>query len=128
MLFALPGAHPDWDCYVATTPDAAIARSASHAVRCQVCRLVTLLKRIGASRVNLLKMDIEGSEYEVIEDMLTGDIRPSQLLVEYHYRHEFGEEDLVARTVESVASLRRAGYRVFGRLPSGMEFSMCLQP
>jgi len=131
MLFALPGLpghQPDWDCYVATTPDGDVARSAFHAVRCQVSRLVTLVQRIGASRVDLLKMDIEGSEYEVIDDMLAGEIRPRQLLVEYHYRHQFGDENILARTLESVASLRRAGYRIFARSPSGMEFSMCLEP
>jgi Methyltransferase FkbM domain len=72
-------------------------------------------------------MDIEGSEYEVITDMLAGEIRPRQLLVEYHSRHQFGE-DMVARTSESVASLRRAGYRILARSPRGVEFSMCLEP
>ena len=126
MLFALPGEHPDWDCYVATAPDADVAQSAAHAVRCQVRRLVTLVNRIGASRVDLLKMDIEGSEYDVIADMLAGEIRPRQLLVEYHYRHQFSGD--IARTSKSLASLRRAGYRIFARSPSGVDFSMCREP
>ena len=124
MLFALPGEHPEWDCYVATTPDADVAKSAAHAAHCQVRRLATLAKLIDAPRIDVLKMDIEGSEFDVIDDMLSGDIRPRQVLVEYHYRHEFSAN--LGRASNSVDALRRCGYRVFARSPRGQEISMCL--
>jgi FkbM family methyltransferase len=126
MLFALPGDHPDWDCYVATTPDAEVAKSAAHAARCQVRRLATVARLIDAPRIDVLKMDIEGSEFDVIDDMLSGDIRPRQVLVEYHYRHQFIGN--LGRTSHSLDALRRAGYRIFARSPRGQEISMCLDP
>ena len=125
MLFALPADHPDWDCYVATTPDAEVAKSAADTARCQVRRLATLAKLIDAPRIDVLKMDIEGSEFDVIDDMLSGDIRPRQVLVEYHYRWEFSAN--VGRTSKSLDALRRVGYRIFARSPRGQEISMCLE-
>jgi len=31
-------------------------------------------------------MDIEGAEYEVIDDLIASGIRPKQILVEFHHR------------------------------------------
>ena len=124
MFFALPGEHPDWDSYVATTPDTKIAQSAAHSAHCQVRRLHTLTRLIGTPRLDVLKMDIEGAEYDVITDMLAGDIRPRQLLFESHHRYHFSGN--LPRARDTVAALRRAGYRIFARSPGGLEFSMCL--
>ena len=46
--------------------------------------LATLMKREKLKRVDLLKMDIEGSEYGVIESLLAENIRVRQICVEYH--------------------------------------------
>jgi len=38
------------------------------------------------SKIDLLKMDIEGAEYSVLKDMESVNIRPKQLLIEFHHR------------------------------------------
>ena len=45
------------------------------------------MERFGHQHIDILKIDIEGSEYSVLEDMLARDDLPfDQLLVEWHYR------------------------------------------
>lgn len=52
-----------------------------HEVPC--LRLGSIVARLGHDRIDLLKMDIEGSWYEVIPDMLDAGLRPPLLQVEY---------------------------------------------
>lgn len=81
-------------------------------------RLRTFARGLGHTHIDVLKMDIEGAEYAVLEDWL-GDperIPVTQLLVEFHHRFpSVGVE----RTRTAVAALRRHGYRVFAVTPQG---------
>ena len=52
----------------------------------QVYRLETLMKMLGHSYLDLLKMDIEGSEFSVLPDILTSGIEFKQLCIETHTR------------------------------------------
>jgi FkbM family methyltransferase len=73
-------------------------------------RLGTILRDLGHDHVDLLKVDVEGSEYEVLEDLLESSIAVTQLVVEFHHRFPgVGRE----RTREAVAALRSAGFGVF---------------
>ena len=65
-------------------------------------------------------MDIEGGEYDVIDDMLQCDIPVRQLLVEFH--HHFPSIGL-AKTLRAVRALEKAGYRIFHISQRGLEFS-----
>lgn len=47
-------------------------------------RLATLMQDLGHNRIDLLKMDIEGAEYEVLDDMLRSGIQPQILCIEFH--------------------------------------------
>jgi FkbM family methyltransferase len=59
-----------------------------------VVRLGTAMERLGHSRIDVLKMDIEGAEYGVIEDLVRTQIPVGQLLVEFHHRlSAFGTGD-----------------------------------
>jgi FkbM family methyltransferase len=51
-----------------------------------VTRLSTAMKLQGHCRMDVLKMDIEGAEYAVIEEMVRERIPVKQLLVEFHHR------------------------------------------
>jgi FkbM family methyltransferase len=94
------------------------------AITIEVCTLPTLLKRIGATRIDVLKMDIEGFEYGVIEQMLDTPIRPRQLLVEFHHRmYGYGPDD----TRRSIARLNAAGYRIFYVSAGGHEYGLVHQ-
>lgn len=86
-------------------------------------RLSTIMEENGHRHLDLLKMDIEGAEYAVLADMLRSNVRPTQLVVEFHHRIlDLG----VGRTREAVRSLRTHGYRVFAVSPAGHELSFSL--
>ena len=58
----------------------------NQSVRLPVLRLSTAMKRLGHTHIDILKMDIEGAEYAVIEDIVSSEIPVNQLLVEFHHR------------------------------------------
>ncbi len=98
-----------------------LARDGVSRVELPVRRLATIRRELGHDRIDLLKMDIEGAEYGVIEDMLTAGLLPRQLLLEFH--HGMGGVP-VARTERTLDALRGVGYRVFDARDSGREFSL----
>lgn len=89
-------------------------------VTAPVYRLETIARRLGHDRIRILKMDIEGGEYEVIEDLLNCPIEVDQLLVEFH--HAYSTIPL-ARTVDSVAALESVGFECFHISERTYEFS-----
>ena len=87
--------------------------------------LQSVTTRLGHARVDLLKMDIEGAEYEVLDGMLAGAIRPEQLLVEFHHRFPtIGIE----KTAEVLGRLRDTGYRIIAISETGREVSFLYRP
>lgn len=113
--FVMRSHVPGWSSYdKSDTTD-----GAAEVVELQIRRLTTLMSQLGHTHVDVLKMDIEGSEYEVIDDLLMTDVRPSLLLIEFHYWTNPRAD--VPRTVRAIDSLRGAGYQVFARSPAGPE-------
>lgn len=89
------------------------------AITVSMHRLGSILSELGHDHLDLLKLDIEGAEYAVIEDLERSAIRPSQILVEFHHRFSgvgFG------KTRTAVATLRRLGYRLFTVASRGEEY------
>jgi FkbM family methyltransferase len=82
-------------------------------------RLATIMEELGHSTIDLLKMDIEGAEYSVLADIEQSDIRPGQILVEFHHRFRGVG---VTKTKQAIAALRRIGYALFWVSPSGEEY------
>jgi FkbM family methyltransferase len=68
--------------------------------------LVTVMRKNGDATIDLLKMDIEGFEYEIIDQFLDERIPIRQLCVEFHPWLRPG------RTYKTIAKLYRAGYRI----------------
>lgn len=98
----------------------ATKRGDSEAVSCPVYTLSTIMKMLGHEQVDLLKLDIEGSEYDVIENILHDRIPITQICVEFHHRWpQIGH----SRTDAAIDHLRIAGYKLFHVSPSGEEFS-----
>jgi FkbM family methyltransferase len=94
---------------------------AGGALRAPVQRLATIAWRLGHAHIDVLKLDIEGGEYEVLADVLAGGPPVVQLLVEFHH----GQHGIpFARTAAAIASLRRAGFRVFHVSRRGLELSL----
>ena len=88
-----------------------------------VRRLTTLMRELGHERIDVLKMDIEGAEYAVIDDLVANNIRPRQLLLEFH--HQLPGIAL-GRSEAALDSLNHVGYRVFDMQPTGRELSLIL--
>jgi FkbM family methyltransferase len=91
------------------------------AIQVPVYRLKTIMTKLGHDRIDVLKMDIEGAEYSVIDDLLYSNIRVEQILVEFHHRFKnVGRQ----QTEIAIAKLNQAGFRIFSISPSGKEYSL----
>lgn len=91
------------------------------AIPIAVKRLATIMQELGHDHVDLLKMDIEGAEYRVIDDLCRSGIRPKQILLEFHHFLP-GMDARTTRT--SLRALRKCGYRIFSVTPSGHEYGL----
>ena len=71
--------------------------------------LATLLDRAGRAECDILKLDVEGAEYSILESLTaSGQIRRArQVLVEFHHGVT---HHLLAETQEAVARMSRAGF------------------
>jgi FkbM family methyltransferase len=97
----------------------------SDVVRAPVRRLKTIASMLGHTRINLLKMDIEGAEYAVLEDILRSDVQVDQILVEFHHRWpSIG----VVQTKRAISRLRLRNYRIAHVTPNGCEYTFLLAP
>jgi FkbM family methyltransferase len=90
------------------------------AVEVTVHRLESMCKTNHHSRIDLLKMDIEGAEYDVLEDIFQSDIPIDQILVEFHHRFK---DIPIRKTKRTIAHLRENGYRIFYVSLKGREYS-----
>ncbi len=75
-----------------------------------VYRLSTIARKLGHDRIALVKMDIEGGEYDVIADLVAAPMPIGQFLVEFH--HAYATIPL-ERTVKSVEQLAALGLTCF---------------
>ncbi|MBI2513161.1 MAG: FkbM family methyltransferase [Opitutae bacterium] len=86
-----------------------------------------LMQRLGVAEIDVLKMDIEGAEYEVIDRLVTdGELRKvRQLLIEFHHwLPAFG----AAATRRALHQLRQAGFVPCWISPSGHEVLFVPRP
>lgn len=98
-----------------------VARKGSaEVVEVPVRTVRTLMAELGHDRLDLLKADIEGAEYDVIADLLAHGPHPGQLLLEFH--HHLPTIPL-SRTKQAIADLRAAGYCLFDQSEAGAEMS-----
>ncbi len=70
----------------------------------QVEPLSALMQRHGHDRIDLLKMDIEGAEGPVLEDLLASDLRPSIMCI------EFDQPEAPWSLVRRIRRILAAGY------------------
>ncbi len=89
------------------------------AISVPVKRLSTIMHELGHDRIDIFKMDIEGAEYDVIDDMWKSEILPQQILVEFHYRFPGVG---IKKAKEAINRLRSMGYNLFSVSGSNEEF------
>jgi FkbM family methyltransferase len=94
--------------------------STQNAVPVEIKTLKTIANELKHSSIDVLKMDIEGSEYEVIDSIIHSQLTIHQLLIEFHDRLF---KDGYSRTQNTVKKLNTAGYKVFAVSDSLQEIS-----
>ena len=80
-----------------------------------------ITRELDHTHIDVLKMDIEGSEYDVIDTILASPVTVDQILVEFHDR-DF--EQAEPRSREAIRKLSEKGYLVYGCSRSYEELSL----
>jgi FkbM family methyltransferase len=75
-----------------------------------VHRLSTIMEKLGHDRVDLLKIDIEGGEYDVIDNLVSGTVTIAQIMLEFH--HDYSAIP-IEKTLQAVSQLRDVGFEIF---------------
>lgn len=78
----------------------------------QVRKLATLMKSNGDNHITLLKLDIEGAEYEVIADMLKDKIYPKILCVEFDEVFNAIDSKYMERINATINNLLNSNYKL----------------
>lgn len=86
----------------------------------QLRRVATIAAELGHSAIDVLKMDIEGAEYDVLDDLEKGDLVVNQLLIEFH--HQF-ESIPFSRTQAAVKQIEAMGLQLFHISDCAREYS-----
>jgi FkbM family methyltransferase len=95
-------------------------KTSSESISVPVKKFSTIAKELGHSKIDLVKMDIEGSEYAIIDDMLSSGVIISQILIEVHHRFNgLG----IQKTKELIRKLNNAGYFIAAVSPTNEEYT-----
>jgi FkbM family methyltransferase len=90
-------------------------------VKVRALSLNSTIKELGHKNIDILKMDIEGAEYDVVDCLLQSVIRPKMILIEFHHRFKnIGKE----KTINAISGLRDAGYLLSSISSTGREFCL----
>lgn len=92
-------------------------------INLDVKKISTIMNELNHNKIDILKMDIEGAEYDVIEDIINSKIEIAQILVEFHHRFPtIG----IQKSIMAIMQLKAAGYKIFHVSNNGEEFSFIL--
>ena len=92
----------------------------SNEVKLSVRCLSTIVTLLETPCIDLIKIDIEGAEYELLPSIIHCPVPIRQLLIEFHHRAGVGT---LQDTVRSVQELRLAGFELFHVSETSSEFS-----
>ena len=82
----------------------------SGAIEVPCLDLATLMRQNNHDHIDLLKIDIEGAEYEVLDDLLRRRLPVRQIAVEFHHSNLPGISR--GQSIRMIIRLIRAGYRL----------------
>ena len=89
-------------------------------VKAPVRTLKSICKELNHTVIDLLKMDIEGAEYEVIDTLQQQDIAVNQILIEFHHMYKgISLKD----TLKAIDKLRELNFELFNISQRTYEFS-----
>jgi FkbM family methyltransferase len=79
----------------------------------QAATLQSFMARFGHDQLDILKIDVEGSEYAVLEQLLTDDFLPAQqFLLEFHLRFFWSNPFLRIRHKRIIQMMEQKGYHL----------------
>lgn len=78
----------------------------------KVDRLSNIMLRLNHEYIDLLKIDIEGAEYNVIESILEDQVKIKVLCVEFDEAFHSLDNNYMVRIKDSIAKLTEHGYKV----------------
>ena len=94
---------------------------AAQSVKVMMKTFDDIILELDHTHIDVLKMDIEGSEYDVIDTILASPVTIDQILVEFHDR-DFAQAE--PRSREAIRKLSEKGYLVYGCSKSYEELSL----
>lgn len=94
--------------------------SNEESIEVQMKSFSDIANELGHSKIDVLKMDIEGAEYLIMESLLQSEIIIAQILVEFHDRFFI---DGRKKTIDTINILKKHGYKIFGVSDSLEEIS-----
>jgi FkbM family methyltransferase len=86
-----------------------------------VQRLTTWMQQLGHDHLDVLKVDIEGSELALLDDLVQAPVTIGQLLVEFH--HSPDRPESVKSVERALGQIESMGFELFFRSAFGREFS-----
>jgi len=93
----------------------------AHPIQVPMRSVASLMRDLRHTHLDVLKLDIEGAEYDVVDSLIAARVSVGQLLVEFHHRLL---RDGVRRTEECIRELAEAGFLPFAVSASGREVSL----
>ncbi|MFH0734040.1 MAG: FkbM family methyltransferase [bacterium] len=81
---------------------------------------IDITTELNHKHIDLLKMDIEGTEFDIFDSIFSSEVEIQQILIEIHERFF---EDGKNKTLRLLALLKRNGYKIFGVSDSMQEIS-----
>lgn len=93
-----------------------------YGVEVPVLTITSAMQRLGHHHIDLLKLDVEGAEYDVLDTL---PVAPRQLLIEFHHRFR---SISINQTRRAIRRLRMDGYRIVAVADSGREVSFLKMP
>lgn len=70
------------------------------------------MKELGHTKIDLLKIDIEGAEYKVLASLIKDKVKPGVLCIEYDESNRPLDKNYRKRIKDSIESLIAFGYKV----------------
>lgn len=98
----------------------------SEYIEVNVERLSAIMKRNGHTRIDLLKLDIEGAEYKVLESAMTDNLVVGILCVEFDEYWNPLDDDFLTRIQDYVRRILAWGY-VMIDAPGNGNYTFCRQ-
>jgi FkbM family methyltransferase len=85
-----------------------------------VKKFASIVGVLGHRKIDVLKIDIEGSEYAVLQQILDSGVEITQILIEFHHRFEGISK---SKTKEAIALLNSKGFQIAGIAETREEFT-----